>query len=219
MSVNSTGDSMTPLDAIAGNSTRLYHEAIDTLVVKRFATATALAVSSFEEAAKYVIFKREAKCPKLPKKQIYKHEVKHEEIGELFWDWAIFSVLSDTFKDFKSFAEALPEADQKTMEFVAGLSGGDAVDFIGGHMFKTEDEMRTYVKECFAHPELLEISKAGREGAVEKLRRRCLYVDLSKGCDSITSSPEEVTETDANEWLKIAWFGQEYIQLADKVWS
>lgn len=42
---------MTPLDAIAENSTRLYHEAIDALVAKRFATATALAVFSIEEAA------------------------------------------------------------------------------------------------------------------------------------------------------------------------
>lgn len=140
-------------------------------------------------------------------------------MGELFWYWAIFSVLSDTFNDFKSFAEALPEADQKTMELIGGLSGGDAVDFIRFRMFKTEDEMRSYVKERFAHPELLEVSEAGNMGAVEALRRRCLYVDLSEGRDSITSSPEEVTEADANEWFKIAWFGQEYIQLANKVWS
>lgn len=210
---------MTPLDAIAMNSTRLYREASSALVAKRFATATTLAIFSIEEAAKYIIFKREAKRPELAKKRVFKHPVKHEEMGEFFWYWAIFSVLSDTFKDFKSFAEELPEADPKTMEFIAGLSGGDAVDYLRCYMFKNETEMRAYVKERFAHPELLEVSEAGRTGVVEALRRRCLYVDLSEGRNSITSSPESITEADANEWLKVAWFGQEYIQLANRVWG
>ena len=206
-------------DTISRNSERLFNEAFSAYHERRFATATALSIISIEEAAKYVICKREKKRPDIPKKRVFRHEVKHEEIGELFWYWAIFSVLSDTFKDFKSFAEKAPEADSNTMELIGNLTGGDAVDFIRFHMFNNAEEMRAYVKERFKHPELLEISEAGNSGAVELLRRRCLYVDLNKNRDEVTSSPDEITEDDANEWLKIAWFGQEYIKLANKIWQ
>jgi AbiV family abortive infection protein len=212
-------DSMTPFDAVARNSARLFHEGISALEAKRFATATALAIFSIEEAAKYVIFVREAKRPQWPKKLVFRHEVKHEEMGEYFWYWAIYAVFSDTFKDFKSFAERQPRADPKIMDFIASLSGGQAVDFIRFNLFDTEAEMRAYVKQHFAHPELLEIAEAGSGGVVEVLRRRCLYVDLSDNRDSVRSSPESVTEAEANEWLKVAWFGQEYIKLADRVWA
>lgn len=210
---------MSPLDAIATNSTRLYQEALRCFSAQQFATATAMAIFSFEEAAKYAIFKREAKRPELPKKRVFKHEVKHEEMGELFWYWAIFSVLSETFNDFKSFTTTLPEADPKTMEFIASLSGGKAVDFIRYNMFKTEAEMRSYVKERFAHPELLEVAEAGSSGAIEALRRRALYVDLSLDRGTVITSPETIAEGEANEWLKVSWFGQEYIKLANNVWG
>jgi len=212
-------DSMSPFESIAANSTRLYREALGCLSRQEFATATALAIFSFEEAAKYAIYKREAKRPSLPKKRVYKHEVKHEEMGELFWYWAIFSVLSRTFDDFKSFTGARPESDQKTMEFIVGLSGGDAVDFIRYNMFKTEAEMRAYVRERFVHPELLAVAEAGSSGAIEALRRKALYVDLSSELDAVVTSPESISEADVNEWLKVAWFGQEYIKLAQKVWG
>ena len=81
---------MSPLEAIATNSTRLYREALRCLSGQQIATATALGIFSFEEAAKYAIVKREAKRPELPRKRILKHEVKHEEMGEFFWYWAIF---------------------------------------------------------------------------------------------------------------------------------
>jgi AbiV family abortive infection protein len=210
---------MSPLETIAANSTRIYSEALHCSLRKEFATATALAIFSFEEAAKFAIYKREAWRPSLPKKRVYKHEVKHEEMGELFWYWAIFSVLSKTFDEFKSFATTLPEADQDTMDFIAGLSGGSAVDFIRQGMFQTEDEMRTYVKERFPHPELLDVAAAGSSGAIEALRRRALYVDLSRDKNQVTTSPESLSEADATEWLKVAWFGQEYIKLARAVWA
>jgi len=208
-----------PFDTIAKNSERLINEAFDAFQKKHYATSTALSIFSIEEAAKFVICKRERKREDIPRKRVFKHEVKHEEIGKLFWYWAIFSVLSETFKDFKTFAESKPDTDPKTMEFIGNLSGGDAVDLMRYHMFTNEEEMREYVKKEFSHPELLEISEAGKSGAVEALRRKCLYVDLSEDRSDVTSSPDEISEEDANEWLKIAWFGQEYIKLANRIWN
>ena len=75
---------MLALAAIEDNSKRLYLEALGALNTEHFATAVALSIFSFEEAAKYVILKRQAKRPELPKKRVFRHEVKHEEIGELF---------------------------------------------------------------------------------------------------------------------------------------
>lgn len=210
---------MRSFDVIAKNSERLFDEALQCLSARRFATATALAIFSFEEAAKYVIYKREDKYPDSPKKRIFKHEVKHEEIGEFFWDWAIYSVLSKTFNEFKSFAHSLPKADQKAMNLIGLLSGGDAVDYLRYKMFKDEIEMREFVKQNFEHPELLEVSGAGRTGDIEKIRRSAIYVDLSSNRDVVLTSPESITEIETNEWLKIAWFGQEYIKLAQKIWN
>ena len=210
---------MRSFDVIAKNSERLFDEALQCLLERRFATATALAIFSFEEAAKYVIYKREAKFPDLPKGHVFRHEVKHEEIGEFFWLWAIYSVLSKTFKEFKSFAYSLPDADQQAVNLIGSLSGGDAVDYLRYKMFKDEDEMREFVKQNFEHPELLEVSGAGRTGDIEKIRRRALYVDLSPNRDAILTSPDSITEIETNEWLKIAWFGQEYIKLAQKIWN
>lgn len=206
-------------DIIAENSKRLFDEALQCLSERRFATATALAIFSFEEAAKYVIFKREAKYPDSPKKGIFKHEAKHEEMGEFFWLWAIYSVLSKTFNEFKSFANSLPRADPQAMNFIGSLSGGDAVNYLRYKMFKNEDEMREFVKQNFDHPELLDVSGAGRTGDIEKIRRRALYVDLSPNRDAILASPDSITEAEANEWLKIAWFGQEYIKLTQTIWN
>ena len=81
------------------------------------------------------------------------------------------------------------------------------------HMFKDEDEMRIHVKERFKHPELLQISESAKSGIIENLRKKCIYVDLSSDRKAIMSSPDEITEEEANEWMKIAWFGQEYIKM------
>ena len=208
-----------PVHAIAANSKRLYDEAHQAFGEGRLATATALAIFSIEESAKHAILKRQAKRPNLPPKRITRHEIKHQEIGELFWYWAIYSVLSKTFQDFHSFASTLPDADKETLDFISRLSGGEAVDFLRYNMFKSEEEMRTYVHQNFPHPELLDISALGKSGAVEALRKRCLYVDLSSDGSGILSTPESVSQSDAIEWLKIAWFGQEYIALANRVWG
>src|SRR3546814_299082 len=140
-------------------------------------------------------------------------------MGEFFWGWAIFSVLSNTFDDFKSFASSSPECDSMTMELIASLSGGKAVDCIRYHLFDTEAEMRAYVKERFPHPALLDVSESGRTGAIETLRRRALYVDLSPDGGAVGTTPESITANEANEWLKVAGFGQEYIKLANNVWN
>ena len=210
---------MIALDAIEENSRRLYVEGLGALEAKHFATATALSIFSFEEAAKYVILKRESKRPELPKKRVFRREVKHEEMGELFWYWAIFSVLTKTFEDFKSFTNTLPDPDPKLMEMIRGLSGGDAVDFLSYNMFKTEEEMRAHVREGFPHPELLEVATAGSSGQIEAIRRRALYVDAAPDLQSVVSTPRSIGETEVNEWLKIAFFGQEYIKVAKSVWS
>ena len=210
---------MRALEAIEMNSRRLYLEALDAFYGKRFPTATALSVFSFEEAAKYVILKREAKRPELKRKRVYWHEVKHEEMGEFFWYWAIFSVLTKTFADFKTFTSSLPELDPKVMEMINGLSGGDAVDFLRYNMFGSEEEMRAHVRANFPHPELLDIAAAGSSGWIESIRRRALYVDVSSDLNTVISSPESVGENDTEEWLKIAFFGQEYVKLAKKVWN
>src|SRR3546814_15941928 len=112
---------------MAAKSTRRYRQALRCLSGQQFATTTALAMLSIEEAAKDAIVKREAKRPSSPRKSIFRHEVKHEEMGEFFWGWAIFSVLSNTFDDFKSFASSSPECDSMTMELIASLSGGKDV--------------------------------------------------------------------------------------------
>jgi len=210
---------MLALDAIEENSKRLYLEALSALNSERFATAVALSIFSFEEAAKYVILKRQAKRPELPKKRVFRHEVKHEEIGELFWYWAIFSVLTKTFEDFKSFTNALPDPDPKAIEMIRGLSGGNAVDFLRYNMFESEDEMRAHVRERFPHPELLDVATAGATGKIEAIRRQALYVDPSSDLNSVLSSPSSIGNNEANEWLKIAFFGQEYIKLAKRLWN
>lgn len=201
------------LQVIEKNSTRLFKEAFEALIDKNYSTATFLSIISIEEAAKYVILEREKRRPELEPIKIYQHKIKHEEMGEFFWYWAIYAVLSETFSDYKTFAEEMPEIDSKTMDFINSLSGGDAVDFIRFNMFKNKDEMRAHVKERFNRPDLLELSGSAKKGVVENLRRKCIYVDLSVDRGSVISSPEEITEDDANEWLKIAWFGQEYIKL------
>lgn len=210
---------MLALDAIEENSRRLYLEALGALNRKEFATTTALSIFSFEEAAKYVILKRQAKRPELPKKRIFRHEVKHEEMGELFWYWAVFSVLTKTFEDFKSFSSKLPDPDPKVIEMIQGLSGGDAVNFLRYNMFESEEEMRAHVRERFSHPELLDVAAAGSAGEIETIRRRALYVDPSPDLNSVLSSPRAIGADEANEWLKIAFFGQEYIKLAKKLWN
>lgn len=210
---------MLALDAIEENSRRLYLEALGALDRKQFATVTALAIFSFEEAAKYVILKRQARRPELPKKRVFRHEVKHEEIGELFWHWAIFSVLTKTFEDFKSFTSTLPDPDPKLIEMIQGLSGGNAVDFLRYNMFENEEEMRLYVREWFPHPELLDVATAGSSGEIEAIRRQALYVDPSPDLNSVLSSPSSIGNNDANDWLKIAFFGQEYIKLAKRLWN
>jgi AbiV family abortive infection protein len=204
------------LQSIEKNSLRFYNESFEAFFKKKYATAIFLAIFSIEEAAKYVIVEKENRRPELTPKKIYQHKIKHEEIGEFFWYWAIYSVLSETFKDFKSFAENLPKIDSETLKFIQKQTGGDAVDFIRFNMFKNEEEMRVYVKERFEHPELLEVSKSAKEGIIENLRKRCIYVDLSQDRKSIITSPEEISEDEANEWMKIAWFGQEYIKLVKK---
>lgn len=209
---------MFALDAIEENSRRLYIEGLSALEAKHFATATALSIFSFEEAAKYAILKRETRRAELPKKRVFRHEVKHEEMGEFFWYWAIFSVLTKTFEEFKSFTTTLPDPDPKLMEMISGLSGGDAVNFLRYNMFETEEEMRAHVRKGFPHPELLEVATAGSSGQIEAIRRRALYVDPSPDLQSVLSSPRSIGATEANEWLKIAFFGQEYIKLAKNVW-
>ncbi|MEZ5615389.1 MAG: AbiV family abortive infection protein [Rhodocyclaceae bacterium] len=210
---------MVALNAIEANSRRLYLEALEALEVKHFATSTALAIFSFEEAAKYVILKRESKRPELPKKRVFRHEVKHEEMGELFWYWAIFSVLTKTFEDFKAFTSTLPEPDPKVMKMINGLSGGDAVDFLRYSMFATEEEMREHVRKKFPHPELLSVATAGSTGQIELIRRRALYVDPAPDLQSVLSSPQSIDQEEAKEWLKIAFFGQEYVKLAKRIWN
>lgn len=210
---------MLALDAIEENSRRLYLEALGALDREQFATATALSIFSFEEAAKYVILKRQAKRPELPKKRVFRHEVKHEEIGELFWYWAIFSVLTKTFEDFKSFASTLPDPDPKLIEMIQGLSGGDAVNFLLYSMFESEEEMRSHVRERFPHPELLDVATAGSSGEIEAIRRQALYVDPSPDLNSILSSPRSIGNNESSGWLKIALFGQEYIKLAKGLWN
>ena len=210
---------MRALDAIEENSHRLYVEALGALGRKEFATATSLSIFSFEEAAKYVILKRQEYRPELPKKRIFKHEVKHKEIGDYFWSWAIFSVLTKTFEEFKSFATKLPEPDEKVIEMIQALSGGAAVDFLRYHMFANEEEMRQHVRDRFPHPELLEIASAGSSGKIEAIRRRALYVDPSPDLRGVLSSPNSIDTDEANEWLKIAFFGQEYIKLAKRIWN
>ncbi|MEW5903143.1 MAG: AbiV family abortive infection protein [Pseudomonadota bacterium] len=210
---------MLALDAIEDNSRRLYIEALGALDAEHYATAVALSIFSFEEAAKYVILKRQAKRPELPKKRVFRHEVKHEEIGELFWYWAIFSVLTKTFEDFKSFTSALPDPDPKVVEMIQGLSGGNAVDFLRYNMFASEDEMRAHVRTHFPHPELLDVATAGATGKIEAIRRQALYVDPSPDLNLVLSSPSSIGNSEANEWLKIAFFGQEYIKLAKRLWN
>ena len=86
-------------------------------------------------------------------------------------------------------------------------------------MFSSEEETRAYVRERFPHPELLDVAAAGSSGQIEAIRRRALYVDVSRDLQSVLSSPRSIGETEAKEWLKIAFFGQEYIKLAKKVWN
>jgi AbiV family abortive infection protein len=210
---------MSALYAIEQNSKRLYEEALSALGREEFATATALAIFSFEEAAKYVILKRQAKRPELPKKKVFRHEVKHEEIGDLFWYWAIFSVLTKTFEDFRSFTSELPDPDPELVKMIQNHSGGDAVNFLRYNMFESEEEMRAHVRERFSHPELLDIAAAGSVGEIEKIRRKALYVDPSPDLNSVISSPLTITNDDANEWLKIAFFGQEYVKIARGLWN
>lgn len=210
---------MTPLIAIETNSKRLYDEAVAALGVGNFSTSIALAIFSFEEAAKFAIVKRESYRPELPRKRITRHHVKHEEIGEIIWYWAIYSVLSETAENFKFFTAQLPNVNTQTMEFIEALSGGEAVNFLRYNMFQTEGEMRVYVKERFGHPELLEIVEAGRSGAIETIRRKALYVDLTDDRTEIVTTPIDFTHDDAVEWLKIAWFGQEYIALSKRIWN
>src|SRR3546814_6732465 len=76
--------------------------------------------------------------------------------------------------------------------------------------------MRAYVKERFPHPALLDVSESGRTGAIETLRRRALYVDLSPDGGAVGTTPESITANEANEWLKVAGFGQEYIKRSEE---
>lgn len=200
---------MKQLINIYDNSLRLLDDAVHMLERERFSTATALAIFSIEESAKFVIKAREAVRDDLTRKKVYKHEVKHEEIGDYFWYWAIYSVLTDTFADFKKFVQE--KGDKKTMEVIEHLQGGEAVDFLRFHMFKDETELKEFVKERFRYPAYLEISESAKSGEIEKLRRRCLYVDLSNDY-TLISDPREITKDEAEYWVMVARFGLMYMQ-------
>ncbi|WP_430229000.1 hypothetical protein [Nitrosomonas communis] len=196
------------LDAIEVNSGRLYLEAFGALEREQFAATIALSIFSFEEAAKYVSLKHQAKRPELPKKRFFKREVKYDEIGELFWYWAIFSVPTQTFEDFKSFASTLPDPDPKLIQMMQGLSGEDVVDFLRYNMFSSEEEMRPHVRKRFPHPDLLDVAATGASGKIEAIRRRVLYVDPLPDLNARLSSSQSIGNDEANKWLKIAFFGQ-----------
>jgi len=194
---------------IYDNSLRLLNDATLLLENGRFPTATAMAIFSIEESAKFVIKARKTNRKDLPEKKIYNHEVKHQEMGEYFWYWAIYSVLTDTFVEFKKFAES--NSDKKLLSITKELEGGNAVNFLRFNMFKDEVELKEYVKDRFPYPKYLEISELAKDGEIELLRRRCIYVDLSKNLESI-SDPKDVTREEAEYWVMVARFGLAYMQ-------
>jgi len=190
---------------IMRNALRLFEDAELLFKNGRYPTAVSLAITSIEEAGKYVIKAREANQNKITdgNKQ-FDHIPKHYELGQFYWNMAIWKVLLDTFDDFKNWLQRQPDLSEYYSR-IKDLKQNEAVNYLQHFMFQSNDELESYVKEKYPHKQYLEVRKHAQVRQVEKMRQAGLYCDINS-TDQITNDPEKFTQANAEEWLVHAHF-------------
>lgn len=189
---------------IAKNAMRLLQDAELLFANGRYPTAVAVAISSIEEAGKFVIRSRDASHGNTPSPKPPKHYSKHYELGWYYWQLAIWQVLLDTFYDFKSWVKERPE-DEAFYKQIKDLDKKEAVEFLQAYMFESEEDIESYVKDKFSHPCYLEVRGKAQSHRIEEIRRTGLYCDTDSKY-KVVRDPEGLTKSDAKEWLEHARF-------------
>ncbi len=182
------------------NTIRLFQDSEILLKNERYASAVALAITSIEEAGKYVIRAREISHNTLAEgKKQFAHLPKHVELGEFYWKIAIWTVLLETVADFRIWLEKQPHLSDFYNE-IKGLSENEAVTHLQHYMFKSTDELESYVRSRYTDKHYLEVRDLAREGRIEEIRRTGLYCDINSEYQ-VTRNPEMLKKADAEEWL------------------
>lgn len=181
-------------DIVWSNSARLYREAVFAYRLRSFSTATFLAITSAEEAAKSVIAFCHAHLDEKTFRKRFTHRLK-QQLSDVIWYAA--GTLSSTHMvhvglGMSSFDDQREVAD-RVARHVATLTGWDNPK----RMAETiADRLQSYDDAT------QEAERTARTQAVERLRQRSLYVDDDG--HAVRSKPADISGEEAFKRLKFA---------------
>ena len=188
------------LAPIMRNARRLFGDAELLFKNARYPSSVSLAIAAIEEAGKYVIKAREIRDDRmLSGKKQFDHRPKHYELGQFYWNMAIWKVLIDTFDDFKNWLQQQSSLSDYYNQ-IKDLKQNEAVNYLQQHMFQSNEELESYVRQRYPHKQCLEVREHAQIGQIEDLRRTGLYCDINSAY-KVIKDPNTLTKTNAEEWL------------------
>lgn len=199
---------MDNINVVAENAVRLLSDSELLFENKRYPTTLTTSIMVIEEAGKCV-----ALCDGLSATKL-RHRQKQAYIGMFYWQWAIFEVFMEEFKEFSKLL--LEDGKVEEYEYLLGLNPEEKIDYMKllrfGDVPDLPEKVEAYVRENFQYKEKLLMLEDAVNGQLEKKRQSGVYADISQTGD-LLNNPYDIQAYEAEEWLEDARVAVEFMKM------